>query len=461
MGEMRDRDRQGADETARITAWIEGNLGGRVVAIERQLRWRPVWFATVEHPVERPVGSSATTTIELCVRGERVDTPGLFPLRHEMVVQELLEGQGVLVPHVYGWCDDPPAYVMDRVPGSNDFADATDEERAAVMDQYLGILTQIHALDVQPFADAGVPRASRPEDAALVGMQAYERLYRSQKRRPDPFLEFCLGWLARNPLDNQGRESLVVWDSGQFHHHGGRVTAVLDLELAHVGDPLMDLAAFRQRDTIIGYGDPRVLYARYAELSGTPVDLTAIRHHHFAFTLANQLAFHGALADPPPASDYMTNLQWCSETNLFAVEALADILGLELPPVDPPPARTSPVAVAHAHLVGLLRSVTAADAFDQYRMRGGFRLARHLQRFDEIGDEVVAADLDDLVPFLGERPATWQEGDAALEAYVLADGGTHDEQLVRVFHRRLTRAHQLLGPPGSAMTRHHTVAPID
>lgn len=446
-GERRSDER----DAALVTEWIEEHIGGRVTGLARQPRWRPVWFATVARGEE---------TLELCVRGERLDTPGLYPLRHEMVVQQLLEQHGIAVPRVYGWCDEPPSYVMDRVPGRNDFVGCSDEERRAVVDDYLAILVAIHALDVAPFEDAGVPRASIPAEAGLVGMRAYERLYRSEKRRPDPFMEFCLAWLARNPLDTKGRESLVVWDSGQFHHQDGRVTGVLDLELAHIGDPLMDLAAFRQRDTIIGYGEPRALYARYEALGGVAVDLDAIRHHHFAFTLANQLAFHGALADPPPGSDYMTNLQWCCETNRFAVEALADLLGLELPDVPVPDARTSPAAVGHAHLVQVLRHTEAADEFEQYRLRGGFRLARHLQRSDEIGDAVVDADLDDLHALLGTRASSWQEGDAALEAYVLADGGEHDEELVELFHRRLTRAHLLLGPPGSAMTTHHTVAPI-
>ena len=59
-----------------------------------------------------------------------------------------------------------------------------------------------------------------------------------------------------------------MWDSGQFHHAGGRVLAVLDLELGHLGDPMMDLAGWRMRDTIVGYGDFPELYDRYAELTG-------------------------------------------------------------------------------------------------------------------------------------------------------------------------------------------------
>src|SRR5690242_19885128 len=288
-----------------IRAWLERNIGN-VQRLDRQARWRPVWFADVERDGE---------TLELCVRGERSDFPGIYPLEHEMLVQRLLHERGIPVPAVHGWIDQPRAFVTDRVPGRPDFDGCTTAERDAVMDDYLRVLADIHALDIGPFEAVGVQRD---------GMAAYERWYRASKRRPDPFLEFCLGWLRRHPLDTAGRESVIVWDSGQFHHDGRRVLAVLDLELAHIGDPLMDLAAFRMRDTIVGYGDFERLYAKYEELSGTPVDRAAIRHHHFAFTLSNQLAFHAALADPPPGSDYMTNLQWCNETNLFAVEALAE-----------------------------------------------------------------------------------------------------------------------------------------
>ena len=35
----------------------------------------------------------------------------------------------------------------------------------------------------------------------------------------------------------------------------GKILAVLDLELGHIGDPMMDLAAWRMRDTVVGYGD--------------------------------------------------------------------------------------------------------------------------------------------------------------------------------------------------------------
>jgi hypothetical protein len=276
------------------------------------------------------------------------------------------------------------------------------------------------------------------------------------KRFPDPFMEFCLGWLRRNPPMSRGREAAIVWDSGQFHHRDGRIVAVLDVEIGHIGDPMMDLAAWRMRDTVIGFGDFAQLYDRYSEITGEPVDLDAIQRHHFAFTLTNQLPLGAALRDPAPASDLMTNLQWCCETNLFATEALAEILDVELPTVEMPEPRESRARTAAEHLVRNLRTVQTDDEYLRYQLRTMFRLARHVARMDEIADAVSSDDLDDLHRLLGHRPDSWLEGEAELERFVLADAGTgtHDDELLPLFHRRNLRAQMLLGPAGSAMARH-------
>jgi hypothetical protein len=90
-------------------------------------------------------------------------------------------------------------------------------------------------------------------------------------------------------------------------------------------------------------------------------------------------------------------------------------------------------------------------------------MTRHLHRVDEIGDAVVEADLDDLLPVLGWRPETWWEGDEALERFVLADAttGAHDHALVELFHRRNLRVHLQLGPEGSSMVAHFPTQRFD
>jgi hypothetical protein len=274
-------------------------------------------------------------------------------------------------------------------------------------------------------------------------------------------MEFCLGWLRRNPPMSLGRESVITWDSGQFHQADGRIVAVLDLEIGHIGDPMMDLAAWRMRDTIVGYGDFPTLYARYEQLTGTSVDVDALMRHHFAFTLTNQLALGQAVRQPNADTDLMTNMQWCFETNLFATEALAEILDIELPTVEQPDTNKGRASTPVEHMATVLRSLSVGDnavddEFLRYRLRALFREARHAARAIEVGESVSADDLDDLEELLGHRPDNWFDGETELERFVLADAGTgaFDETLLVLFHKRNLRAHQLLGPAGSAMATH-------
>ncbi|MBM3639464.1 MAG: phosphotransferase family protein [Actinobacteria bacterium] len=437
-----------------ITAWVEQRFPGTVTSLTRQPRWRPVWWVDVDtHDGPK----------RLCVRGDRVDMTLIFPLTHEMSLQDEMHRHGLPVPQVHGWIEDAScdlrAYVMDYAPGENDFRKCTDEVRDAVVDEYLQALATLHSLPVDSFAARGIMRAPSPAESGLLGMQQYERNWRAMKKVPNPFIEFALAWLKRNPPKSLGRESVIVWDSGQFHHDGTHLTAILDVEIGHIGDPMMDLAAWRQRDTVIGYGDFAKLYARYEQLSGAEVDLDALMRHHFFFCLSNELSVGPATRTPAPESDLMTNLQWCYETNLFATEALADILQVELPTVDAPHPHESRGEVVLDHLVRQLGSISVDDEFTRYQLRTMFRMARHAKRLDEIGNELSEQDLDDLTPLLGHRPESWLEGEAELEKFVLANAssGEFDLQLLHIFHKRHLRAQMTLGPAGSAMTHHASI----
>ncbi len=443
----------GGDATVRVTQWLEQNVGGAVRSLQRQPRWRPVWIASVERDGE---------TLELMVRGERADTMLTFPLDHEMRLQQLLDEHDIPVARVLGWIDEPRSYVMHQVAGRPDFADTTDTSRDVVVDEYLQALVHLHQLDIAPFVDAGIERADTPSQSGTFGMACMEAAYRAQKQQPDPFLEFGLSWFHRHEPDSKGREAPIVWDSGQFHHDDGHLVALLDVELGHIGDPMMDLAGWRMRDSVLGFGDFCQIYDRYAELAGEAVDLEAIQLHHIAFTLSNQLAFSHTLRASNPGTDLATNMQWCNETNLFATEAIAEYLGVELPTVDVPEPSRSPAAAAHEHLVRQLGSVETDDEFLRYELRTAFRLARHLQRVEEIGAAVLEANLDDLHECFGRRPASWLDGEIELERFVLADreAGRHDETLLALFHRRNLRAQLLNGPLGSAMARHHRQQPF-
>ena len=162
-----EREQLTEASTAKIVTWLEKHVGGRVVQIARQPRWRPVWFADVLRDGE---------SLELCVRGDRTDMPLVFPLEHEMMLQRTMHEHGIPTPKVYGLIESPLAYVMDRVCGRNDFTESTDEERRRAVDEYVEILARLHALPIEPFVSAGVMRAASPAESGTLGIRQYERL---------------------------------------------------------------------------------------------------------------------------------------------------------------------------------------------------------------------------------------------------------------------------------------------
>jgi aminoglycoside phosphotransferase (APT) family kinase protein len=74
-----------------------------------------------------------------------------------------LERVAIPVSYVYGWVDNPGAYVMDRIAGQSEFAGSTAQEKRAALDEYLRILAQVHRLDVEPFAAMGIMRARQAD----------------------------------------------------------------------------------------------------------------------------------------------------------------------------------------------------------------------------------------------------------------------------------------------------------
>jgi hypothetical protein len=89
--------------------------------------------------------------------------------------------------------------------------------------------------------------------------------------------------------------------------------------------------------------------------------------------------------------DLMNNLQWTSETNLHATEALAEYLQIELPTVDVPATQRRRSDTTYSHLVSELQLLRAEDPFLTHAVRLAFRTTWHLARVAEIGDAIVEA----------------------------------------------------------------------
>jgi aminoglycoside phosphotransferase (APT) family kinase protein len=436
-------------DATELAGWVERTVGGTVTRVQRMPRWRPAWDVDVE------VGGRS---LPLHARGER-EPRIVMPYRiaDEVAVHDLLEAHGLPVPHAYGLCDAPYALVMDRLPGLVDLSFAADDdEREHLVDDYLDLLARIYAI---PLDDAVAAGFAMPADAAATGLSFLRRMEERYDRSmeglpPDPIAVFLRRWLAENvPQHRHAEARFITYDSFQFMFADGRITGLLDFEHAHVGDPMMDLAALRIRDTLKNLGDLAETGARYEATTGVVIDHDVVDYHTVLYNALSVISVGPPLADPLRGTDWVSYLAWYVNGARWAFEVIAEMRGYELEPVAVPDARPTRHAPAYRHLVDSLRAAGSAGFLDDYERVGLGRVASHLRRVDEIGTALDAADLDDLAAVLGHRPDP-AEADAELVEFVARAGPEHEEALVRLLDARAQRMHFSMASPQSLMLRH-------
>lgn len=424
----------------RLVGWLERTIGGSVTAITRQDRWRPAWFVELTRPfgVER-----------LYVRGDR----GAGGIEREYRLLKVLEANGVPVPHVRGLCPDPLAIVMTEAPGRADLSTAESEaERRSVMDHYVELLAALHAIDPAEFEAVGFVRPSGPEAIAGIYFEGAVARYRAAKRRPEPLLEFMIGWVKRNRPRSRNRVTLVWGDPAQFLFQDGRITALLDFEFAHLGDPMHDLAAMQLRDTSEPLGDIARVLRRYADLTGEMIDAEAFDFHLIQFAVATPVDLANSVSRPLPTSDLVQYMEWSVHLSRMPMELIARRAGVTLAPLPPPESRPTRWGVMAEGLIGAIRDIPAADGFAAYRREAVAKLAAYLQRIGEMGPAFDEQDLAATEALLGAKFDSWQAADAALEAFVQEAGPDLDSVLIPFFHRRSQRQQVLIEPFLSRLT---------
>ncbi|TML06983.1 MAG: phosphotransferase family protein [Actinobacteria bacterium] len=254
---------------------------------------------------------------------------GVYSLEHEYRVLRVLEAHDIAVPHVYGFCPDPRGIVMERVRGRANLLTVNDDaERSAILDDYMMWLARIHRIGTGPFEAAGLSMGDG--EMIMADFDRWEATYRAKKVRPEPFIEFAIRWLRRDPPKREASPTLAVGDSGQFLFDDGRVSAIIDLELAFLGDPLHDLACMRLRDLAEPLGPLGPAFAHYEAAMGAPIDRAALDFHTVRFAVCTPMSISHVLAQPPGDIDLVRYLVWYVQFSRVALEVMADRAGVTL-----------------------------------------------------------------------------------------------------------------------------------
>lgn len=434
-------------EIEEFKAWTEALLGGRIVRADRQGErrsgGRPAWFIDVERAGE------TLPCYARMDRGEEQIISREFTLEREYRVLRALAEAGARVPRVHGYCTSPPGMLMECVAGDFDYTKLPPgPTRDALDDDFLGELARIHALEPERFVAAGIDAPPTPEACVLHDLALWERAYRRALRRPVPLVEFALGWLKRNLPAPPARLSLVQGDTGpgQFLFSGPRLTAIIDWEFAHLGDPILDLAQIRTRDYYNPGIDLSRWIARYENFSGAPVDRAKLAYYTVKSMLITPLALAGVVQNMQPRTDHA---EWYTQDVSYqraTAEALVEAIGVRVVPPTLPALPETDRAVIFDLVLENLRDEhrpAAPDDYARYRIELARRLVVHLRNVDAFGAELEHEELDEVAALVGTRPRSEDEAARVLTRFIEEQAGRQDAQIAAHLYRRSMREEAL------------------
>lgn len=233
--------------------------------------------------------------------------PSAHAIEREFRLISALYPASFPVPAPIAFCDDAsvigaPFYVMEMVEGRN-FRDATlaelpPAERRSLFDAMVDTLARLHALDHEAL---GLGDFGRTGNYIARQVARWTKQYRSAQTDDVAEVEALIEWLGRT-VPEQGRAAIIHGDfridNLIYAPDSARISAVLDWELATIGDPLADFAYLAMHWIMPRDGRSGLLgvdleaeelpslddvVARYCAASG--IDTISDLHWYFAYNL--------------------------------------------------------------------------------------------------------------------------------------------------------------------------------
>lgn len=280
----------------RLAAFVAQQIGAETVTIANLRRMpggasRETWSFDLSY--ER---DGAQVHLPLVLRRDPPSAANQTARRDEFDLLRAVAAEGVPVPQVRWLCSEPETlgasfFLMDRIEGETLARrllrdDAYAEARRAMTGQLGRILAAIHRIDWVNHQLRFLAEPGPGESAAQNELDRYEQIFQFISPDPHPALELAFRWL-RARLPRGDARALVHGDYriGNVIFGPEGVRAILDWELAHIGDPMEDLGWICVRSWRFGADDKPVggiglreeLFRAYEQAGGRSVDPERVR----------------------------------------------------------------------------------------------------------------------------------------------------------------------------------------
>jgi aminoglycoside phosphotransferase (APT) family kinase protein len=401
-----------------ILAWIEKVTGQPVAKADRIPGGgiRQGWFIDVGPP-DGPI-----QPLFLRYSPAPLPEPTAFHrLATEAEVVKALGQAGIAVAHVHAVHPDREAVLLERVSGQTWFRLIKDpDEQVSVAQDFISNLASIHRLDPASLDAPSLGPVKTAREHALERISEIRFRATASDGSIDPLVQLSADWLERNVPDYEGPVVLVQGDTGpgNFLYEDGRVTAVLDWELCHWGDPMDDIAWLSLRtvqDTFTHLPDR---LREYEQLSGHPIDIHRVWYYRlFAETSMATLNGHPEESSADGVTRDLGNAMLYTQLHRrLWLETLNYLMDLNLrPPTIPDPPPTEEWHDVYDDVLGTIKAVVPRidDPLASQWVKGAARLIRFLSETDIVGRQFAALELDELSSLLGAVPASLATGRSA------------------------------------------------
>ena len=254
--------------TGELERWVGAVMGGRVISCHRVAGGRSRLICALD--VE--CGSAIVPVLTRSETGHGPHSQTRFTLAREAALLRALQPTAALTPRVYGLSADGNVLLMERLPGGVTLPAAA-AARQQVIAAYAKALADVHRLD----AGLVLPQAGTTPDSracALLDLADYEDSYR-RLCLPHEIFERSLQWLQRHAPPPLARAVVLQGDAGpgNFLQHEGRITGLIDWEMAHGGDPHDDLAWIWFRVNVLRQDlEADSYFKAYAQVAGLDIE---------------------------------------------------------------------------------------------------------------------------------------------------------------------------------------------
>ncbi len=434
-----------ADLPAGLLAWLSEEFSGNITRMERHVARREAWVVDITQ--------SDGSVIEGFLRIDRAPRENsTVSLRREAEICRVLPELGIPVPALLGWNEPHHAALFSRVQGRADIHNLKDtEQQRKVMEDFIDIIARLHQIDA---GSLGIDEhlGDKPDTPARCALDDLDRQLSSfasfVEHYVDPLMTYSVQWLRRHVPKQVDRVCLVQGDTGpvNFMFEGNKVTAIVDWEWGHWGDPMEDLGNICVRELWNPSGGLTGLFKRYEQASGIPYNRFAAQYYRIQQNVRGMIPIHAACKHMPPGQSYAWYLCYRYLGDRTTCEALADAMdiAIERPsmPDDSKKSVISRAAVAHIHS-DIMPAVDTPIA--QSRADDIVILIECMERQQRFGDQLKSIECQEISQLLDTQINDFNSALKQLNDAILAER-LDDKALIPYLARKAYRDEWLHWP---------------